>query len=108
MPIVIHQKNDAIDEPRSTLALNTEGPTRTQELKFEKAPGDNALPKLVGIKEATQFLRCSRSTLYRRMAEGCLTFYKMKGRLLFSVPTLLQYLEQHRVDPLNKTTTEPI
>ncbi|SRR5579871_529449 len=60
---------------------------------------ESPMPRLIGIKAAAKALGCSPMTVRRRISEGALPHYRIKGRLLFDLRDLRLYLERHRVNP---------
>ena len=53
---------------------------------------------LLDIKEATSFLRCSKSTLYRIVKRGEISFIRKKRRLLFKEQDLETYVSKGRIE----------
>jgi excisionase family DNA binding protein len=54
----------------------------------------NTLPLLLTPFELAEFLRISRSSVYRLVAKRALPFYHVGGALRFSRDEVLRYLEE--------------
>lgn len=62
--------------------------------------------KLIPKYEAALFLGISESTLQRMIGEQSITFYRVRGRVLFAEEDLLEYLKACRV-PAKTTQLRP-
>jgi excisionase family DNA binding protein len=59
--------------------------------------------KLMTINEAAEFLRISRSTIYKMVMNKSIPFIKLPGRLLFDQEELQNWLGQTKCPPIAKS-----
>lgn len=59
--------------------------------------------QLMTIREAAEFLRISRSTIYKMVMSKSIPFIKLPGRLLFDQQELQNWLGQTKPPPLAKS-----
>jgi|SRR6516162_2392907 len=84
-------------EAGSTPGASVSGICPAPSCAASPTPGSNApLPKLLKIGQAAKFLGCSPITVRRRVNDGSLPHYRIRGRLLFDQRDLHLYLERHK------------
>ena len=54
------------------------------------------MPNMLTVKEASKFLHVSVSAVYGMIYESRISFYKLKGKILFKRHDLLDFLESCR------------
>jgi len=60
----------------------------------------NTIFKLYNIDEIAEVMNISKTTLYRLVQTRKIPFYKIKGCVRFSKTDILEYLENHRIKPV--------
>lgn len=58
--------------------------------------------KLLSIKDLSKIFNISQTTAYRIVERRKIPFYKINGLLRFSEKDILKYLEENRVDQIQR------
>ena len=59
------------------------------------------MPEVLTIQEAANFTRLKPSTLYSYVERRRMPFLKVGSRVLFEKTSLINWLSEHRVEPLS-------
>jgi len=62
----------------------------------------NTITKLGTIDELSKILSVSKITIYRLVETRKIPFYKIKGCIRFAETDILKFLEQSRIDEMDK------
>ena len=62
----------------------------------------NEVPDYLDVNEACEFLKISKSTLYNKCSKGEIPRIKAHKRLLFKRSDLIDLLNEHRLDTIQK------
>ena len=65
-------------------------------LKNKEEYGSGNMPDMLTVKEASKFLHISVNSVYNMVYESKITFYKLKGKILFERHDLIDFLESCR------------
>ena len=60
------------------------------------------MPDMLTVKEASKFLHISVNSVYNLVYESRISFYKLKGKILFKSHDLLDFLESCRRPSVNE------
>lgn len=58
------------------------------------------MPMLLNLDEAAEFLKCSKSFLYKSTCAKKIPYIKLGSRVLFEEPRLVEWLSARRVEPI--------
>lgn len=83
LPTAVNRLTNEVSELKSLLLKKAEAPTTETE-------------QLLTIKEASDFLKLSVSTLYSKVSKNELPYMKQGKRLYFSSMELMEYIKQGR------------
>lgn len=66
------------------------------------------MKEYLSLKEAAEFLKISKSTLYKHTSAGEITFYRPNGKIIvFKKADLINWLERNKIDNLKTSSHEP-
>lgn len=64
--------------------------------------GSNTIQELLTPDDLADFLQISKTSVYRMIDKRLIPFYKVKGSLRFDKSDVLEYLQNNRIEPVNR------